>query len=85
MGSGYDIDLLSMVADAIRIPVIACGGAGDWGHFDEVLKKTNIDAVAAANIFQYKDQSVYLAKKYLYEQGNNVRSPELISLAKGGV
>jgi imidazole glycerol-phosphate synthase subunit HisF len=75
MRTGYDIDLIGPVADAVKIPVIAMGGVGEWEHFEEALKKTNVDAVAAANIFHYTDQSVYLAKKHLYERGYNVRPP----------
>jgi imidazole glycerol-phosphate synthase subunit HisF len=78
--NGYDLDLLNRVVDAVRIPVIACGGVGEWSHFGEALQKTGVDAVAAANIFHYVDQSVYLAKKYLREQGLNVRSPELLEV-----
>ena len=77
MSSGYDIPLLNLVSEAVTIPVISLGGVGEWGHFCEALKKTNVDAVAAGNIFHYSDQSVYLARKYLFEQGCNVRKPEL--------
>lgn len=77
-GTGYDIELLTSICAAVSIPVIACGGVGEWAHFAEALEKTNVDAVAAANIFQYTDQSVYLAKKYLFEQGYNVRCPDLM-------
>jgi cyclase len=42
------------------------------------LQQTRVDAVAAANIFHYSDQSVYLARKHLYGAGLNVRSPELL-------
>jgi imidazole glycerol-phosphate synthase subunit HisF len=76
--TGFDIKLLQAVANAVRIPVIACGGAGEWKHFAEALEETNVDAVAAANLFQHIDQSVYLAKKYLYEHKFQVRSPELM-------
>ena len=78
MKNGYDIDLLAAVSDAVKIPVIACGGVGEWAHFAEALQKTKVDAVAAANIFHYIDQSVYLAKKYLYEEGCNVRPCDLM-------
>jgi cyclase len=64
----------------VQIPVIACGGVGEWGHFTEALKQTSVDAVAAANIFHYSDQSVYLARQYLFEQGFNVRRPELLEV-----
>ena len=78
MKNGYDIELLKMVSDSVKIPVIACGGAGEWAHFSEALDKTSVDAVAAANIFQHIDQSVYLAKQYLYENNYAVRPPELM-------
>jgi cyclase len=80
MKTGYDIDTIAGVSDAVKIPVIALGGAGKWEHFEEVLSSTQADAVAAANIFQHTDQSVYYAKKYLFEMRHNVREPMLISL-----
>jgi cyclase len=79
MRSGYDLDLLESVAEAVQIPVIACGGVGEWAHFAEALERTKVDAVAAANIFHYRDQSVVLAKQYLVERGLNVRRPEILS------
>lgn len=78
MRQGYDIGLIGEVAEAVGIPVIACGGAGDWSHFAEALDRTPVDAVAAANIFHYTDQSVYLAKRYLFDNKYNLRSPDLI-------
>ena len=80
MMNGYDIDLIKMASDIINIPIIACGGAGEWSDFYEALSRTNVAAVAAANIFHFKDQSVYLAKKCLYDNGINVREPSLIHL-----
>lgn len=83
MRNGYAMDLIDSISKAVSIPVIACGGVGEWGHFVEAFKNTSVDAVAAANIFHYTDQSVYLAKKYLYEHGCNVRNPELFQKQKG--
>lgn len=80
MKNGYDLELLDQVAGSIGIPVIACGGVGDWEHLAEALEQTCVDAVAAANIFHYSDQSVYLAKKFLYERGLNVRRPDLLAI-----
>lgn len=80
MRSGYDLEVIRAVAEGVRIPVIACGGVGDWSHFAEALEMTSVDAIAAANIFHYSDQSVYVAKKYLYERGFNVRPPELVGM-----
>ena len=77
MCNGYDISLINGVSNAVKIPVIACGGVGEWPHLVEGLKNTGADAVAAANIFHYTEQSVYMAKKYMYEHGCNVRNPEI--------
>lgn len=73
-GNGYDLELIEEVAEAVSIPVIALGGAGKWEHFEEGLK-SKASAVAAANIFNYSENSVYEAKKYLYDKGHNVRKP----------
>ena len=80
LGNGYDLQLLNLIANHVKIPVIACGGVGEWYHFQEALENTNVDAVAAANIFHYRDQSVYLAKQHLYETNMQVRKPDLLSI-----
>ncbi len=79
MRNGYDLPLLRRVSDAVRVPVIACGGAGEWSHLTDALQQTSVDAVALANLLHYVDQSVYLAKKYLYEHGCGVRPPDLLA------
>lgn len=78
--TGYDIELLQDVSSAVSIPVIGCGGVGKWEHFAEAFDKTKVDAVAAANIFHYMDQSVYHAKKFLSKKQYNVRPPDLITI-----
>lgn len=83
MKTGYDLELLAQVVDAVRIPVIALGGVGEWTHFAEALEQTGVDAVAAANIFHYSDQSVYLARKFLYDKGLPVREPALFEIGDG--
>ena len=77
---GYDINLLNLVSSSTSVPVIACGGVGNWDHLHEGLVKTNVDAVAAANIFHFIDQSVYLSKKFLYDKKLNVRKPDLLEI-----
>lgn len=79
-GNGYDIELINEACEAVNIPVIAVGGVGEWSHFSEGFEKTNADAFGAANIFHYQDQSVYLAKKYLFDKGYNVRKPALLRI-----
>ena len=75
--TGYDIDLINKVCNIVNLPVIALGGAGRVEDFKDVLEKTDVDAVAAANFFQYIDQSVFLTRKYLFENNLNVRKPNL--------
>lgn len=77
MKSGYDIAFLEKASSLLNIPLIACGGAGSWEHLAEVLTETNVDAVAAANIFHFQDQSVYLARQYLSSKGLPVRPPSI--------
>jgi len=75
---GFDMNLVRFAAARIRVPLVVCGGAGNWEHFEEVLEIDGVDAVAAANIFQHIDQSVYLAHKFLYDKSINVRKPQLL-------
>ncbi len=77
MKCGYDISFLEKASNVLSIPVIACGGAGNWEHLAEVLEQTNVDAVAAANIFHFQDQSVFLARKHLTAKGLTVRPPSI--------
>jgi imidazole glycerol-phosphate synthase subunit HisF len=77
MRTGYDIDIIKRVCEIVKVPVIALGGAGDHTHFCEVLDNTGVHAVAASNMFHYRDQSVYLDKKIMFELGYCVRMPEL--------
>lgn len=76
--TGYDLNLIEIALGASNIPVIACGGAGDWSDFETALKMEKLGAVAAANIFHHKDQSVYHAHQYLNERNVPVRPPSLI-------
>ena len=76
--SGYDIELIQEVVNAVSIPVIAIGGVGKWEDFTKALVDGKASAVSAANIFHYTEQSVLNAKKYLFDQGLNVRNPGLL-------
>lgn len=70
---GYDIPLTAAVCRAVRIPVIASGGAGKLEHLAEVIEETDCDAVLAASIFHYKEYSIREAKVYLASRGIEVR------------
>ena len=73
-GKGYDLNLITAISSAVTIPVIALGGAREGEHFAEGLR-AGADAVAAANIFSYIENSVYKIKKFLFDNGYNVRKP----------
>lgn len=65
---GFDFDLINRVKAAVKIPVIACGGAGNSGHIFEVFEKTDVDAVAVGNFFHFYEHSVTITKKHLSEK-----------------
>ena len=70
---GYDLKLTRAISDAVRIPVIASGGAGNLKHLAQALKAGGADAVLAASIFHFGEFTVPQAKRYLKRQGIPVR------------
>lgn len=79
---GYHIDMIKSISKELTIPLIACGGVGEWYHMRRLFEETCADAAAAANIFHYTDQSIYNAKKYLFDAGFNVRAPNFLNIGK---
>jgi imidazole glycerol-phosphate synthase subunit HisF len=70
---GYDIELTRAVADAVAVPVIASGGAGELGHLSEAITAGGADAVLCASIFHYGKYRVREAKERLAADGIAVR------------
>ncbi|MBQ9376461.1 MAG: imidazole glycerol phosphate synthase subunit HisF [Schwartzia sp.] len=70
---GYDIPLTRMVSEAVDVPVIASGGAGELSHFYDVLTLGKADAVLAASVFHYGRFTVREVKEYLKSRGVEVR------------
>jgi cyclase len=70
---GYDIPLTRAVSEAVNVPVIASGGAGEMEHFYEVLTAGKADAVLAASVFHYGQFTVRQVKEYLKSRGVEVR------------
>lgn len=70
---GYDIELTRAISEAVRIPVIASGGAGTLEHLYEGLVKGKADAVLAASIFHFREYSIEQVKQYLKKKGVVVR------------
>jgi cyclase len=71
--AGYDIDLTRRVSDAVGIPVIASGGAGEPRHFAEVLEAGGASAALAASLFHFGTLTIPRLKAYLSERGLPVR------------
>ncbi|WP_042476565.1 imidazole glycerol phosphate synthase subunit HisF [Bacillus ndiopicus] len=71
--TGFDLALTKAIRDAVTVPVIASGGAGNAEHFMEVLQQADADAALAASIFHYKETSVAAIKAYLHNKGVCVR------------
>lgn len=70
---GYDLKLLEMVSATVSIPVIAVGGAGKPKHLSEGILIGNVQAVAAANMFQHTEHSTISAKAQLLKDGIDIR------------
>ena len=71
--TGYDVEVTRRVSEAVKIPVIASGGAGSYEHMAQVLTEGRASAVAAAAIFHYTQQTPLEAKRHLHERGFRVR------------
>jgi len=70
---GFEIEANKKLAEQLRIPVIASGGAGKIDHFTEVFQKARVDAALAASIFHYGEIGIRELKQSLQKQNINVR------------
>ena len=70
---GFEIGLTRKVSEAVNVPVIASGGAGNMEHFVEVFKDGKSDAALAASIFHFREIEIPSLKKFLKEQNIEVR------------
>jgi cyclase len=71
--AGYDIELTRAVSEAVSVPVIASGGAGNLEDLYQALASGKADAVLAASIFHYRNYSIKETKEYLAKQGIPIR------------
>jgi|TARA_B100001971_G_scaffold29892_1_gene24261 cyclase len=71
--SGYDLDLTRAISEALPVPVIASGGAGELEHLYQALDQGKADAVLAASIFHFGTFTIDQAKEYLKGKGVPVR------------
>ena len=70
---GFDLQLTRAVVDAVEIPLIASGGAGNLQHLVDGIKQGGADAVLAASIFHFCEYTLTQAKQYMAKQGIEVR------------
>lgn len=71
--AGFSVELTKRVAEAVRIPVIASGGAGNSAHFADVFREGLADAALAASVFHFGQIAIPDLKKYLKTRGIAVR------------
>jgi cyclase len=72
-GEGFDIPLTRAISDAVRVPVIASGGAGTLAHLVEAVRDGHASAVLAASMFHFGQHSIAEAKAYMARAGLQVR------------
>jgi cyclase len=70
---GYDVQLLKAVSSAVRLPVIASGGAGTASHMYEALTEGGAEAALAASIFHFAEHSINAVKQELAALGLEIR------------
>jgi cyclase len=73
MRQGYDVEQLAAVREAVRVPLIASGGAGATGHFRDVFAKARVDGALAASVFHKGMIAIPDLKRYLADEGIVVR------------
>ena len=71
--SGFDIELINHIREAVSIPVIASSGAGKVDHFSEVFEKTDVEAALAAGIFHREEVPIEAVKEHMREKGIETR------------
>jgi len=67
------VEMTRAVAEMVRVPVVASGGAGHPDHLFEVFRQTKASAALAASIFHYGEFPVPVTKKYLADRGICIR------------
>ena len=71
--AGYDLEMTAAVSDAVKVPVVASGGAGSPQHVLDVLTSGHADAALAASIFHFDAYTVGQVKQFLQGHGVPVR------------
>lgn len=72
--SGYDIDLIKQITSITNLPVIACGGAGNFKHLSQAYLSTSVSGLAMASIFHFGDNNPIRARAFLKNDKVNLKS-----------
>ncbi len=70
---GFANDITREISEAVSVPVIASGGAGNMQHFLDAFEQGKADAALAASVFHYKEIEIPTLKKFLAENGVDMR------------
>jgi imidazole glycerol-phosphate synthase subunit HisF len=73
MMGGYDLVTANVVANSVGVPVIVCGGAGNFAHLAEAFNTTSVGAVACASVFHFGDNNPIRARSHLRNLGIPLR------------
>jgi len=69
---GYDLDLVKSITNAVSVPVLTLGGAGNWKHFADAFE-AGAAGTCTQNIYHFTERSIHSAKTYLKDAGVAVR------------
>jgi cyclase len=75
MMDGYDLELIELISSYSNLPIIACGGAGNFKHLSDAYKQTKVSGLAMASIFHFGDNNPIRARAYL--KNNSVPIKEI--------
>ena len=70
---GYDFEMVENISDLIEVPLIVSGGAGNWEHFENLLKYEHVSGASTTNIYHFTESSINNLKKYLFKKNIEVR------------
>lgn len=71
---GYDLEMAERVAQAVSVPVIVSGGAGNFSHLADLMRETSASAAACASLFHFGDNNPIRARSYLRNNGIAMRT-----------
>ena len=66
---GFDLDLLRLACSASSVPIIGCGGSGQYNHLKEAFLDTDVSALACGSLFNFSDSNPMRAKAFLSNYG----------------